>query len=331
MTSEQHTSPRTRGATLVLVLAALVPLCFAGWLGWQAIAGEGAKGAASGSASRAAAGQPGGDHVGGASPSGSGSASSTASGTSGASGAPSGSASSSPSGTAGKPLAGKVIVIDPGHNPNNVDHPSEINSNVFIGNGSKECDTTGASTNAGYPEAQFTLDVARRVRTLLQAEGAKVVFTQDGNTPWGPCITERAAIGNRAHADAAISIHADGAGASDYGFHVIMPSAVTSGGVDNSAIVAPSHALGMDVRSAFASATGEHYATYINGGTGYDIRSDLGGLNLSTVPKVFIECANMRDADDAAKLTSSTWRQSAAQGIANGLSQFVLHESHTSG
>jgi N-acetylmuramoyl-L-alanine amidase len=327
MTSEQHTPSRTRAATLVLVLAALVPLCFAGWLGWQAIAGEKSKATTSG----AAAGRPGGgqaDGAVGASPSTSASGSASA-----APGTPGASPSSSPTqaGAAGRPLAGKVIVIDPGHNPNNVDHPSEINRNVFIGNSSKACDTTGASTNAGYPEADFTLDVSRRVRTLLQAEGAKVVFTQDGDTPWGPCITQRAAIGNQAHADAAISIHADGAGPSDYGFHVIMPSPVDAGGVNNTAIVAPSRTLGFDVRSAFASATGEHYATYINGGVGYDIRSDLGGLNLSTVPKVFIECANMRDAADAAKITSAGWRQSAAQGIADGLSQFVLHGSHTSG
>ncbi|WP_042427196.1 N-acetylmuramoyl-L-alanine amidase [Streptacidiphilus anmyonensis] len=314
---------RTRTTTLVLVLAALVPLCFAGWLGWQAIAGEPGKGTGN---RPATAGGPGQDAGGSTAPG------AHASGTPGGSASPSASASGSGTGsassTAGKPLAGKVIVIDPGHNPNNVDHPSEINSLVFVGNSSKACDTTGASTNAGYPEAQFTLDVARRVRTLLESEGAKVVFTQDGNTPWGPCVTERAAIGNRAHADAAISIHADGAGASDHGFHVIMPQTVIAGGVNNSAIVTPSHTLGMDVRSAFAAATGEPFANYINGGVGYDIRSDLGGLNLSTVPKVFIECANMRNSGDAERLTSAAWRQEAAEGIADGLSQFVLHEGH---
>ncbi|RAG81856.1 N-acetylmuramoyl-L-alanine amidase [Streptacidiphilus pinicola] len=282
--------------------------------------GQGSGGAAAGSASqdakRSAWPAPGADASGtpGHSPSAGGSASSSSSPASGAPG--------------GRPLAGKVIVLDPGHNPGNVDYPSEINSLVDVGNGSKACDTTGASTNAGYPEAQFTLDVSRRVRSILQAEGATVVLTQDGNRPWGPCVTERAQIGNRAHADAAISIHADGAGASDTGFHVIMPQAVDEGGADNTAIVGPSHTLGMDVRSAFAAATGEPFANYINGGVGYDIRNDLGGLNLSTVPKVFIECANMRNSGDADKLTSASWRQEAAQGIANGLSQFVLHEGH---
>jgi N-acetylmuramoyl-L-alanine amidase len=316
--------PRTRATTLVLVLAALVPLCFAGWLGWRAVAGEPGKGSANAAAAKGGASQDahGGSPATGA-PSSGVRASGTPSGKAPGAASPSGSASS-----AGKPLAGKVIVIDPGHNPGNVNHPSEINSQVFVGNGSKECDTTGTSTDGGYAEAQFTLDVSRRVRTILQAEGATVVLTQDGDRPWGPCVTERAQIGNRAHADAAISIHADGAGASDHGFHVIMPAAVVAGGVDNSAIVGPSHTLGMDVRSAFAATTGEPFADYINGGVGYDIRSDLGGLNMSTVPKVFIECANMRNSGDADRLTSASWRQEAAQGIANGLSQFVLQVGH---
>lgn len=58
-------------------------------------------------------------------------------------------------------------------------------------------------------------------------------------------------------------------------------------------------------------------------GTGLDVREDLGGLNLSTVPKVFIECGNMRDPKDAALLTSSHWRQKAAQGMADGISSYL--------
>jgi N-acetylmuramoyl-L-alanine amidase len=224
-----------------------------------------------------------------------------------------------------KPLAGKIIVIDPGHNPNNVHHTAQINQKVFIGNGSKACDTTGTATNAGYSEARYTLDVAKRLRTLLQAEGAKVILTQDGTRSWGPCITDRARIANLAHANAAISIHADGAPSSAYGFHVILPAAVHVGGVDNRAIVRPSRTLGLDLRSAFAKATHERYATYINHGTGLDVRSDLGGLNLSKVPKVFIECGNMRNSADAAKMTSSAWRQLAARGLASGLTAFLAH------
>lgn len=225
--------------------------------------------------------------------------------------------------SAARPLAGKVVVLDPGHNPGNVRHTAEINRLVDIGTNRKECDTTGTATDAGYPEASYTLDVARRVRAILVARGAKVVFTQDGDLPYGPCVDERARIGNRAHADAALSIHADGGPASGRGFHVIAPKSLHVGIADTRAIAAPSYRLATTLRSAFRHATDEPYADYLGGGTGLMVRGDLGGLNLSTVPKVFIECGNMRNARDAQALTDPAWRQHAAQGIADGLTAFI--------
>ncbi|MEU2419576.1 N-acetylmuramoyl-L-alanine amidase [Streptomyces sp. NPDC007851] len=223
-----------------------------------------------------------------------------------------------------QPLKGKVVVIDPGHNPGNFRHPSEINQKVDIGTNWKECDTTGTSTNAGYSEARFTLDVAHRLRTLLERQGATVKLTHDGDRPaWGPCVTQRARIGNDAHADAAISIHADGAPEGDRGFHVILPATVHSGGADTRPIVASSRTLGERVEKDFAAVTGSAPSNYVGGGTGLDVRKDLGGLNLSTVPKVFIECGNMRDSKDASLLTSGAWRQKAAQGISDGITGFL--------
>ncbi|XKK59556.1 N-acetylmuramoyl-L-alanine amidase [Streptomyces sp. ARC32] len=221
------------------------------------------------------------------------------------------------------PLKGKVVVIDPGHNPANFQHASEINRKVNVGTHWKECDTTGTATNAGWPEAKFTLDVAHRLRTLLEAQGATVKLTQDGDRAFGPCVDERARIGNEAHADAAISIHADGAGAGNRGFHVIMPGAVHKGTADTRAIVAPSAELGQRVAGNFVRVTGSAPSNYLGEGTGLVTRTDLGGLNLSTVPKVFIECGNMRDGKDAALLTSGSWRQKAAEGMSEGIVSFL--------
>src|SRR4029079_4725432 len=61
-------------------------------------------------------------------------------------------------------LAGKVIVIEPGHNGGNFTHPAQINRLVDAGFGQrKACNTTGTSTNAGYTEAAYTFDVAKRL------------------------------------------------------------------------------------------------------------------------------------------------------------------------
>ncbi|MFI6899271.1 N-acetylmuramoyl-L-alanine amidase, partial [Streptomyces sp. NPDC050256] len=218
---------------------------------------------------------------------------------------------------------GKTVVIDPGHNPDNHLHTAEINRQVDIGTTHKECDTTGTSTNSGYAEARFTLDVSHRLRTLLQAQGAKVILTYDGDRPFGPCVDERARIGNKAGADAVVSVHADGSAVGNRGFHVILPASVRGGGADTSKIVGPSRDLGTRIAGLFVRATGSAPSNYIGGNTGLDTRKDLGGLNLSTVPKVFIECGNMRDPKDAALLTSAGWRQKAAQGIADGISSYL--------
>lgn len=221
------------------------------------------------------------------------------------------------------PLKGKVVVIDPGHNPANFQHATEINRKVNVGTHWKECDTTGTATNAGWPEAKFTLDVAHRLRDLLEEQGATVKLTQDGDRSYGPCVDERARIGNEAKADAAISIHADGSGAGNRGFHVIMPGAVHDGAADTRAIVAPSAELGKRVAGGFVRVTGTAPSNYLGDGTGLVTRTDLGGLNLSTVPKVFIECGNMRDSTDAALLTSGSWRQKAAEGMSEGIVSFL--------
>ncbi|TXS08697.1 N-acetylmuramoyl-L-alanine amidase [Streptomyces sp. wa22] len=243
-------------------------------------------------------------------------------GTPSASTSPSG-GSTSPEPLPRGPLTGRTVVIDPGHNPGNRDHTREINGQVDIGTGRKECDTTGTATDAGYAEARFTLDVSRRLRTLLEEQGAEVVLTQDGDRPWGPCVDERARIGNKAKADAVVSIHADGSATGNRGFHVILPAAVNGGAADTSNIVVPSRELGVRIAGNFVRVTGSAPSNYIGGSTGLDTRDDLGGLNLSTVPKVFIECGNMRDPKDAALLTSAGWRQKAALGIAGGIGSYL--------
>ncbi|MDX2647152.1 N-acetylmuramoyl-L-alanine amidase [Streptomyces sp. PA03-1a] len=222
-----------------------------------------------------------------------------------------------------KPLAGKVVVLDPGHNTSNSRHTREINRLVNIGTGRKACDTTGTATNSGYSEASYTLDVSRRVRALLAARGATVKLTQDGNRAYGPCIDERARIGNKAKADAVVSVHGDGSAAGNRGFHVILPASVHRGIADTRKIVAPSKRLGTAVKNHFATASGTKPSNYVGRGTGLVVRSDLGGLNLSTVPKVLIECGNMRDPKDAALMKSASWRQKAAKGIADGITAYL--------
>jgi N-acetylmuramoyl-L-alanine amidase len=92
---------------------------------------------------------------------------------------------------------------------------------------------------------------------------------------------------------------------------------------NNTAIVPASAQLAVDVRNDFAAVTGEQESDY-SGSGGIDERDNLGGLNLTTVPKVLIECANMQNPSDAALTESPQWRQLAAQGLADGITAFLV-------
>lgn len=212
------------------------------------------------------------------------------------------------------PARGQVIVLDPGHNGANATHPGEINKLVPAGRGkTKPCNTTGTATNAGYPEHAFTWDVAVRVRDLLTAQGVQVVMTRPDDTGVGPCVDQRAAIGNQSGAAAVVSIHADGStNASAHGFHVAYSSPPL-----NDAQGEPSNRLATTMRDAMVSG-GFATSTYI-GSAGLSPRDDLGGLNLSERPIVLVECGNMRNATEAAAFSSPDGRQSYATAIANGI------------
>ncbi|MGC2240250.1 MAG: N-acetylmuramoyl-L-alanine amidase [Acidimicrobiia bacterium] len=215
-------------------------------------------------------------------------------------------------------LVGAVIALDPGHNGMNWAHPDEINQIVDIGTGTKACNTTGTSTVDGFPETSFTWELAQMTRGKLESLGATVTMTRRNNDGWGPCITERAAIGNRAGADAVISIHADGGPSSGRGFHVIYPK-VVSGLTDD--IAEDSKRLAHAIHDAFL-VTGMPVSDYL-GSDGYTVRDDLGGLTLSDVPVVFLEAGNMRNGTDAALLIDPAFQESMADALVAGLVDYL--------
>jgi N-acetylmuramoyl-L-alanine amidase len=224
-------------------------------------------------------------------------------------------------------LRGHTVVVDAGHDGGNAAHTAEISRPIFIGTQNRACDTTGTQTASGYPEHAYTLDVALRLRDVLSAAGANVVMVRTDDSGWGPCIDERAFIGNRAHAEAGVSIHADGGPASGRGFHVNMPADIP-GYTDD--IYTSSHALGIALRDAYEAGTGMPPATYI-GSNGLIERRDFGGLNLSDVPKVLFETGNMQNAADAALLEDPAFRARVARAIAVGVADYFGSSAATGG
>jgi N-acetylmuramoyl-L-alanine amidase len=217
-----------------------------------------------------------------------------------------------------EPLAGKVVGIDPGHNGLNYTASGIINQPVFNGTGYEPCDTTGTETASGYTEAQYNFNVATYLQADLRAEGATVVLTRPNNDGVGPCVTTRAAIINDAHADVAVDIHADGGPVDGRGFAVLEP--VADG--PNDGVIASSAAFATILRNAFVAGTPMPVSTY-DGVDGLQPRNNLAGLNLTTVPKVLIECGNMQNATDAAILETPQFQQQAAAAMATAITEFL--------
>jgi N-acetylmuramoyl-L-alanine amidase len=217
-----------------------------------------------------------------------------------------------------RPLAGKVIGIDPGHNGANGTDPSYIDHLIWNGRESETCDTTGTQTDSGYTEARFNFNVAMHLRADLRRAGARVVLTRTSNDGVGPCVNRRARILNAAHADVAIDIHADGGPPWGRGFTVLEP--VADG--PNNKVIAPSQRFGADVRAAMLGDTSMPVSDYYGHG-GIQFRDDLAGLNLTTVPKVLIESGNMRNAVDAGLLTSGSFQRRLAAAFAAAITRFL--------
>jgi N-acetylmuramoyl-L-alanine amidase len=217
-------------------------------------------------------------------------------------------------------LKGTTVVVDPGHNGANASHPAQVNRPIPNGRGgTKACDTTGTSTDRGYPEHAFNWDVALRVRDALTARGVRVVLTRPDDAGVGPCVNDRAAIANRVRAKAMISIHADGAPPPGHGFHVSYSNPPL-----NNSQGPPSAALAQTLARTLR-ADGLTAADYI-GSAGLYPRSDLAGLNLAQIPAALVECANMRNPQEAALISTPHGRARYATAIADGIMAWLTSQ-----
>lgn len=214
-------------------------------------------------------------------------------------------------------LSGMVIALDPGHNIGNGSHVSLINRTYWVGL-TKTCNTTGTATNAGYPEATFTFDVAARLRRLLTAAGATVVLTRDRNSSssYGPCVGARGAFPAQEHARLMVSLHGDGGPSTGRGFHVIVPG-YYPGYTDD--IYKRSMILGKALIAGMS--TSFHPTTYLR--SPLSVRKDQGTLNMSNVPTAIVETLNMRNRYDAAIAMSATGRQRIAAALYAGIVRYL--------
>ncbi|MFR7591211.1 MAG: N-acetylmuramoyl-L-alanine amidase family protein [Longibaculum sp.] len=225
------------------------------------------------------------------------------------------STSSSSNGSPSKPTYtaspnNKVIVIDPGHQAR--------------GNSSKEANgpgsssmkakvTTGATgVSSRKAESQINLEIGLKLKSELQARGYTVIMTR---TSQGVNISnqQRARIGNQNQAAAVIHLHCDSSNSSSArGAHTI---AITKSNPYCSQLYNASSSLARNVISAYSSATGIK-------SRGVSYRDDLTGLNWSEVPAIYIEMGFISNSSEDQLLTSSSFQDKCAKGIANGIDNY---------
>ncbi|MFM7189111.1 MAG: N-acetylmuramoyl-L-alanine amidase [Armatimonadota bacterium] len=193
---------------------------------------------------------------------------------------------------AGLPLAGRTILVDPGHG----------------GPGS-----TGTKGVDGRLEKQNTLPMAIATAARLDALGANVVLTRDNDVD--PGLKERPAISNRVDADAFVSIHCN--------------DAVRSSAVNGSLVFYHMDSQPcLDLATKISDRLGTEVAAIKKLG----VRSDktvykndgFAVLRLSSSAGVLVEAGFMSNPSDAAALAAPATQQAIGVAVANGILDFLL-------
>ena len=208
-----------------------------------------------------------------------------------------------------------TVVIDAGHQAQG---DSRLEP---VGPGSSErkprmaSGTSGVATGAS--ESRINLEVALKLQKALQARGVNVVMirtTQDVNIS----NAERAQIANANNAALFVRLHCDGVDSSSvHGLLMLRPGSNEWTGP----IVTPSKTASSLVGKAALAATGAS-------DRGTTARTDLTGFNWSRVPAVLVEMGVMSNPTEDRKLSSSSYQQALADGIANGVVSYLATLHH---
>jgi N-acetylmuramoyl-L-alanine amidase len=205
-----------------------------------------------------------------------------------------------------------VVVIDPGHDAKANLETEPIGPGSSIRKIKDGGGTSGVVT--GLREPVFTLKVALRLRTLLEAAGVDVVMTRTRTAGVSMGNVARARIANRAHAALFLRIHADGStDRSIHGTHTLIP-AYRKGWTDD--IYARSKRAGRVVQRALVARLGSR-------DRGLDERSDITGFNWANVPAILVEVGFMSNPDEDRKLATAAYQRRAARGLCEGALRYL--------
>lgn len=186
----------------------------------------------------------------------------------------------------GNGVAGRTIVLDPGHGGS---------------------DVGGSVKGVGITDAEVGYAVAVRLRTLLEQAGATVVMTRE-DLPRNQKVfmTERIEMNNQLEPDIFISIHGNSTegvtkatGAETYSYN---------GKIYSQQYLSMN--LSEKIRDGLQLSTGEKSVTK---------KENFYVLRMNNHPAVLVECAYLSNPHDAALLVSEAYQQKLAEGIYRGV------------
>lgn len=188
-----------------------------------------------------------------------------------------------------RPLAGRVIVVDPGHGP--------------VGSGAQD---------NGSDEATNVLAIGFKLRALLEGAGAKVIMTRTtmafaGGSPGTEQLAARTTLANRSRADIFVSIHNNW-----YDDPRTRGSMTFYSRRDDG-----SAALAGYVQDALIASTGA-----------YDHGTEPANyyvVKYTTMPAILVESGFLSNAADAAQDRSDSYQSLVAQGIFRGIINYFAN------
>lgn len=200
-----------------------------------------------------------------------------------------------------RPLLGRTVGIDPGHQRYGnygreriAPHSERTQYKVTAG-------TSGVSTKV--PEYVQNLRIAFRLRAALEARGATVFMTREGHDV-NLSNRQRALMCNRARCDVVLRLHCDAAGRGSTGIGVywspIGPAAKAS--AQAAAWMLPSLKRALRPKGAWIRRT-----------------RGFAGLNWSEVPSLLIEMGFMSNPEEDRRLNDPAYQERLAAAMADGV------------
>lgn len=168
---------------------------------------------------------------------------------------------------------------------------------VDAGHGGKD---PGASGNS-IIEKEVTLDVAQRLRTKLESEGATVLMTRDSDSY--PTLSDRVNFANNQHADSFVSVHVNTSSSSSASGTETYWNSLYFG--------AQSKALAYSIQNQLY----QKMATVDRGVK----QADFYVIKNTQMPSVLVELAFLSNLSDARKLADPVYRDRATQAIFQGI------------